>query len=61
MKRGRRRGRFNTKVNVYVAVRRGGEWSFAAFHNTKFSWLFNTLTGSEDSPGEASVAEVPGR
>lgn len=45
----RRRGRFNTKVNVYVAVRRDGEWEFAAFHNTKYSWLFNTLFAGKDS------------
>lgn len=45
----RRRGRFNTKVNIYVAVRRAGEWSFAAFHNTKYSWLFNTLAGSPEA------------
>ncbi|MFB7720926.1 SgcJ/EcaC family oxidoreductase [Nocardia sp. NPDC056100] len=51
----RRRGRFNTKVNLYVAVRSEGEWAFAAFHNTKYSWLFNTLSGSQDSARDRSA------
>ncbi|MCU1645182.1 MAG: hypothetical protein JWN03_5457 [Nocardia sp.] len=53
----RRRNRFNTKVNVYVVVRTDGEWSFAAFHNTKYSWLFNTLIAGHDSgPAQADTA-----
>ena len=50
VKGSRRRNRFNTKVNVYVAVRQEGEWTFAAFHNTRYSWIFNTLVGKHD-PG----------
>ncbi|WP_051151531.1 SgcJ/EcaC family oxidoreductase [Nocardia niigatensis] len=46
----RRRNRFNTKVNMYVAVRRDGDWSFAAFHNTKYGWVFNALVAKHD-PG----------
>ncbi|MEV3959819.1 SgcJ/EcaC family oxidoreductase [Nocardia sp. NPDC050193] len=46
----RRRNRFNTKVNVFVAARRDGAWTFVAFHNTKYSWLFNALVAKHD-PG----------
>ncbi|MFE3001218.1 SgcJ/EcaC family oxidoreductase [Nocardia sp. NPDC059246] len=53
----RRRNRFNTKANVYVAVRRDGEWGFAAFHNTKYSWLFNTLVAKHDPGVRMSAPE----
>ncbi|MGV9674688.1 SgcJ/EcaC family oxidoreductase [Nocardia sp. NPDC003482] len=39
-----RRNRFNTKVNLFVAVREDGEWRFTAFHNTKQNWLLTALT-----------------
>ncbi|MVU79575.1 SgcJ/EcaC family oxidoreductase [Nocardia sp. ET3-3] len=42
--RGRKkRNRFNTKMVLYVVVRRDGDWSVAAFQNTKYHWLFNAL------------------
>jgi hypothetical protein len=46
----KRRSRFNTKVNVYVAVRHDGEWQFAAFHNTRYHWLMNALTARTFDP-----------
>ncbi|WP_051164511.1 SgcJ/EcaC family oxidoreductase [Nocardia testacea] len=46
----RRRNRFNTKVNVFVAARWNGKWTFVAFHNTKYSRLLNTLVAKHD-PG----------
>ncbi|MEC3955623.1 SgcJ/EcaC family oxidoreductase [Nocardia sp. CDC153] len=39
----KKRTRFNTKMVQYVVVRSGGEWSIAAFQNTKYHWLFNAL------------------
>lgn len=46
----KRRNRFNTKVNVMVVVRQDGEWAIAAFHNTKYSPVFNALVAKHD-PG----------
>ncbi|GAB2526768.1 SgcJ/EcaC family oxidoreductase [Nocardia heshunensis] len=39
----KKRNRFNTKMVLYVVARSGGEWSIAAFQNTKYHWLFNAL------------------
>ncbi|MGW4118943.1 hypothetical protein [Nocardia sp. NPDC004711] len=44
-------------MNVYVAVRRDGEWGFAAFHNTKYSRLFNTLVAKHDPGVRMSAPE----
>ncbi|UGT40226.1 SgcJ/EcaC family oxidoreductase [Nocardia yamanashiensis] len=51
----KRRGRFNTKVTVFVAVRRDGEWLFDVFHNTKHHYLLETLTAKFDSGSGGSV------
>ncbi|MGW4245236.1 SgcJ/EcaC family oxidoreductase [Nocardia sp. NPDC004722] len=39
----KKRNRFNTKMVLYVVARTDGEWSIAAFQNTKYHWLFNAL------------------
>jgi uncharacterized protein (TIGR02246 family) len=40
----RRRNRRNTKVQTYVAVRQDGEWSFTAFHNTKYRPVMEAIS-----------------
>ncbi|RDI65947.1 SgcJ/EcaC family oxidoreductase [Nocardia pseudobrasiliensis] len=44
----KRRNRFNTKVNLFVAVRHDDRWRFAAFHNTKRNWLLTAVTTRRD-------------
>lgn len=51
-----RRTRRNTKVQTYVAVRRDGEWLFAAFQNTKYNWLLEAVSAKFDSRMAASSA-----
>ncbi|MGY1945008.1 SgcJ/EcaC family oxidoreductase [Nocardia asiatica] len=43
-----RRTRRNTKVQTTVAVRQDGRWQLAAFHNTKYHWLLETLATKFD-------------
>ncbi|WP_336087493.1 SgcJ/EcaC family oxidoreductase [Nocardia sp. SSK8] len=42
------RNRRNTKDYVYVAVRQAGSWRFAAFHNTKYHWFFDTMAARSE-------------
>ncbi|MFE3546756.1 SgcJ/EcaC family oxidoreductase [Nocardia sp. NPDC059177] len=44
----RTRNRRNTKDYVYVAVRRANGWRFAAFHNTKYHWFFDTMAARSE-------------
>lgn len=44
-----RRTRRNTKVQTTIAVRQDGRWLFAAFQNTKYHWLMESLAARFDS------------
>lgn len=44
-----RRTRRNTKVQTTVAVRQDGQWLLAAFQNTKYHWVLETLASKFDS------------
>jgi uncharacterized protein (TIGR02246 family) len=55
VKGNKRRTRRNTKVQTSVAVRQDGEWLFAAFQNTKYGWLLETLSTKFDSRMAPSV------
>jgi hypothetical protein len=55
VKGNKRRTRRNTKVQTSVVVRQDGEWLFAAFQNTKYGWLLETLSTKFDSRMAPSV------
>ncbi|WP_330233412.1 SgcJ/EcaC family oxidoreductase [Nocardia sp. NBC_00508] len=44
-----RRTRRNTKMQTTVAVRQDGRWLLAAFQNTKYHWLMETIAARFDS------------
>jgi uncharacterized protein (TIGR02246 family) len=49
VKGSQRRNARNTKVQVWVVVRRGGEWEVAAFHNTKYHPIMAWLAARMDA------------
>ncbi|MFE7798245.1 hypothetical protein [Nocardia sp. NPDC057440] len=50
-----RRNRRTTKVQTTVLIRRDGEWLIAAFQNTKYRWLLETLSAEFDSRMAPSI------
>ncbi|WP_406235500.1 hypothetical protein [Nocardia sp. NBC_01009] len=51
----KRRNRRNTKAQTTVLVRHDGEWLIAAFQNTEYRWLLETLSAEFDSRMAPSI------